>query len=91
MSKTFHMCYCIQGVLRYSDKQLTAMFQGDDGQRLPAGMIRDQLKMWLLDGRKVMPLAEQPCEGFCYQHGCPGHETLTAREVFEREAATILD
>jgi hypothetical protein len=68
------MCYNIQGILRWPDKDLRKMFTDESGNHPPAKLIRDQLKLWLNEGRRVMPLGE--CEGFSYQTGCPGHEEV---------------
>jgi hypothetical protein len=73
MSKTVHMCVDIAGVLRWPDKDLVKMFTGDDGLKKSAGEVRDWLKLQLAQGKRVMPFGE-PCEGFSYQTGCPGHE-----------------
>ena len=70
--RTVHMCVSIEGVLRWPDKDLVNMFSDDNGHRQPARMVRDFLKLELLKGRRVLPMGE-PCEGWSYETGCPGH------------------
>ena len=72
MSKTFHMCVDIEGVMKWPNKELSKLFS-EDGQRKPGKYVRDWLKLQLLQGKKVLPMGDL-CEGFSYVTGCPGHE-----------------
>ncbi len=68
------MCVDIAGVLRWSDKELQGLFSADDGSRRPGREVRDWLRLQLAHGKRVLPMGE-PCDGFSYQTGCPGHES----------------
>lgn len=70
--RTIHTCVSIKGVLRWPDEDLVNMFSDENGHRQPARMVRDFLKLELLKGRRVLPMGE-PCEGWSYETGCPGH------------------
>jgi hypothetical protein len=71
MKTLHHMCVDIEGVLRWPDKKLGKFFT-DDGVHRPVKYVRDWLEIQLSQGKKVLPIGE-PCEGFSFQTGCPGH------------------
>jgi hypothetical protein len=48
------------------------MFAYQNGQKLSGKEVREVLYDELAKGRKVIPMGE-PCEGFSYDTGCPGH------------------
>lgn len=73
ITRTFHMCVSIEGVLRWPDKELVKLFDNKSGK-----YVRDYLKLELLKGRKVLPIGE-PCEGFDYVNGCQGHEETESK------------
>ncbi len=70
--KTCHISVNIEGVLRWSDHDLIHLFITEDGEHRPAREIREWLKLQIAKGRRVLPFGE-PCEGWNYQTGCPGH------------------
>ncbi len=72
-----HMCVDIGWLLEMSDRKLTSLMR-DNGKRPKARDVRNYLYDCLRKGWHVLPLGE-PCEGFDYVTGCPGHpnETLT--------------
>lgn len=72
MSKTVHMCVDIEGVLRWPDAELQKLFMDPDGQKRPGRYVRDWLRLQLAQGKRVLPMGN-PCDGFSYQTGCPGH------------------
>jgi len=72
MSKTIHCCIDIRGVLRWKDRDLRGMFAYQNGQKLSGKEVREVLYDELAKGRKGIPMGE-PCEGFSYDTGCPGH------------------
>ena len=74
MSKTVHMCVDIEGVLRWSDRELAKLFTADNGATMRGHYVRDWLKLQLAQGKRVLPMGK-PCEGFSYETGCPGHPT----------------
>ncbi len=67
---TRHMCMNIAGALR--NPQSLKSFTHDNGIPCTVAEARDFLRMEQYKGRRVIPLGE-PCEGFDYQTGCPGH------------------
>lgn len=69
--RTVHCCVDIEGVLRWSDSDLSKLFT-EDGQRKPGRYVRDWLRLQLANGKRVLPMGD-PCEGFSYLTGCPGH------------------
>ncbi len=72
VTRTFHMCVCIEGVLRWPDKDLRNLFTDEHGNKQSGRYVRDFLRLQLHNGKKVLPMGE-PCEGFSYEDGCPGH------------------
>jgi len=71
-TRTIHMTVCIEGVLRWPDKDLRNLFRDEHGNKKSGRCVRDWLRLQLHNGKKVLPLGE-PCEGFSYETGCPGH------------------
>lgn len=69
---TIHMCVSISGLLRWKTKDLAGCLT-DNGYTLSGKEVRDRLMYEQAMGKKVLPIGE-PCEGFSYQTGCPGHE-----------------
>lgn len=68
MSTTHHCCLSIVGTLA-TTKNIKCFFDNvDEG--------RAYLKQCLAEGKKVLPIGD-PCEGFSYETGCPGHPTAT--------------
>lgn len=85
---TVHMCLDIRGALRWGKSQLKGMFTDDTGRALSADEAREHLYDCLAKGWRVIPLTPQPCEGFSYETGCPGHPLLTPADTPE-EAAPV--
>jgi hypothetical protein len=73
MSRIVHMCIDIRGMLKWPKRRLRNIVSDDHGRYLSADAARDWLLDQLAEGKRVLPLAD-PCEGFDYQKGCPGHE-----------------
>ena len=74
MSRMLHCCQSVRGAMRLSKRDLAKMFKRDDGSPVSADDAWEHLADELARGREVIPLGE-PCEGFDYVDGCPGHET----------------
>jgi len=74
--KTIHCSYSIKGLSTRSNRDLRPWLKTftQDG-RHPRDV--QELRSWfadmLCDGIKMIPIGE-PCEGFSYKTGCPGHE-----------------
>jgi hypothetical protein len=71
-TRTVHMCMCIDGMLRWPDKDLKGLLVDDKGNPQLPRVVRDWLKIEKLKGRRVIPFGKA-CEGFSYETGCPGH------------------
>lgn len=71
MGQTIHVCLDIRGAIRNRSYQ---GFTNDDGSEASESEVEFFLLDELLKGRKVLPMTNPPCDGFCYQTGCPGHE-----------------
>jgi hypothetical protein len=69
---THHMCLDIRGALSLPDRKLKGWFRHDDGRLMQPREVREALMDALAEGKRVLPMGG-PCDGFDYQHGCPGH------------------
>ena len=74
MRRITHCCVDIRGALRWPAKQLKFLLRHPDGRGMTADEVREALLDELAKGREVLPVGD-PCEGFDYKTGCPGHET----------------
>lgn len=72
MRRTIHICVSISGSLRRTNKELAGMMDDENGRPLTGREVRDQLRYAQAMGKKVLPVGD-PCEGFSYETGCPGH------------------
>ncbi len=70
--RTIHCCLDIRGALRQPKKKLGLMFITDGGRRATWFEAQETLFNALSRGHKVLPIGD-PCDGFDYQTGCPGH------------------
>jgi hypothetical protein len=81
---TFHLCQSITGPLANWTarewRQATGYIRRSDGTRYTVAELRQAFVEELRQGHEVIPLGE-PCEGFSYTTGCPGHPTLASREA----------
>jgi hypothetical protein len=79
----FHLCIDVRGVLRRTDKELGQEWANAisvNGQPLTSGKdIRRAFLAELDEGHLRIPFGE-PCEGFDYTTGCPGHIEKPERE-----------
>ncbi len=73
MSRVLHMTIDIRGALDMPRGATRRMLRRSDGS-IPT---YEEVRVWLLDrlqeGKRRLPVGE-PCEGFSYETGCPGHE-----------------
>lgn len=72
MVRRIHVCQSIEGALRNWSKRDWKSLAKSNG--ITADEAMDYFWEQHAMGRKVLPIGE-PCEGFSYQDGCPGHET----------------
>lgn len=72
VTRTFHMCLDIRGALNQPVSKLKYLFKDNDGKSVSGEIAREHLYGLLASGKKVLPIGD-PCEGFSYETGCPGH------------------
>jgi hypothetical protein len=75
-----HTCPSVRGALRWPKRELARMCKGvrmPDGRRPTPDQLRDHFMDELAQGHEVVPLGE-PCEGFSFKTGCPGHDVPDA-------------
>lgn len=69
-----HVCLDIQGYLTNHTRKrdYAKLLRRDDGTVMEADEAKRCLVRELSLGKKVLPFGE-PCEGFSFETGCPGH------------------
>jgi hypothetical protein len=74
------MCISVRGMLHWSEaetrRNLKSITKNDGTRYVSVAEFKNSLMDELAAGHEKLPLGE-PCEGFDYKHGCPGHETST--------------
>lgn len=71
MSTTIHICQSVSGAIKNWDKKTWQAIAKDNNMTVEA--IKERFRIYEFEGKKVIPIGD-PCEGFSYQDGCPGHE-----------------
>lgn len=69
-----HMSLSVRGALNWPKRKLRIFTDKATGRQANP----DQVRSWLMDelaqGHEVIPLTgSEPCEGFDFKTGCPGH------------------
>lgn len=81
MPKTIHMCVSVRGMLNWSrvdaKRNMKSITKSDGTRYASFDELKNELYDELAKGHEVLPLGE-PCEGFDYKKGCPGHEQAIA-------------
>ena len=72
MSRLLHASLDVRGALQMK-RSLRGMFRDGDGHAMTNEAVRDVLFTALEQGKLRLPVG-QPCDGFSYVSGCPGHE-----------------
>lgn len=74
MTRTVHVSLSIRGVLaNWGNRDLVNLLKdASTGRYLTAPEAKAALLDELANGREMLPMGE-PCEGFDYKSGCPGH------------------
>ena len=75
-----HMCVDVRGIIRRLSASRAKMAPGiTDGHGRPVTRLHaiELFMDELAKGHKVVPMGE-PCEGFSYETGCPGHAAAVA-------------
>lgn len=73
MSTTVHTCVSVRGLLRRKDRELKGLLRDGAGNFRSGAECREWLLDRLSEGNEVLPFGE-PCEGFDFKTGCPGHK-----------------
>lgn len=74
MSTTVHCSLDVENSLRtFKAQNWKRSMKDETGRRLTPAECKDFLLSQLKLGRTCIPIGE-PCEGFSYETGCPGHE-----------------
>ena len=71
-TRRIHGCIDVRGLLLKKDRDLRGWLTNDDGRELSPQEARLALMDELLKGHEVIPVGD-PCEGFNFKTGCPGH------------------
>ena len=76
MSRTIHVCLSVRGTLRnWNPREWERCVTHNDGSRMTPEEFMDALLDHLSQGHEVIPFG-QPCEGFDYKTGYPGHDNI---------------
>lgn len=72
--KTIHFCQSVRGALRNWKKQsdVKGIYDTKTGRQSTLKEVKEFLMDELAKGHEVIPIGD-PCEGFDYKNGCPGH------------------
>jgi|GEM_PF-1118885 len=68
---THHLTINVEGILRWN-KNMKGLFE-DNGRPLSHLEAKKYLLECKAKGWRVIPMSGEPCEGWSYQTGCPGH------------------
>lgn len=71
MRRTIHFCQSVSGALRNWSKKDWDMNGAENN--MSGAALKERFRIMEFEGKKVIPIGE-PCEGFSYTDGCPGHE-----------------
>jgi hypothetical protein len=84
MSKTTHLCVSVREMLHWGEaetrRNLKSITKNDGTRFTSLAEFKNSLMDELAAGHEVLPMGE-PCEGFDYKKGCPGHEVADAPEA----------
>ena len=78
MPRTIHVCVDVRGLLRglaFSEDPwfMEILNDPETGKAITKEELFEKLCDELIAGHRKMPIGE-PCDGFSYETGCPGHE-----------------
>lgn len=88
----YHVCLSVRGALNWPKAQLARMCKATtmpDGRRPTPEQLRDYFLDELAQGHEVVPMGD-PCEGFDYKNGCPGHPDADSRTDTSQTASAPL-
>lgn len=70
---TYHCCQSVRGALNNWSKNEWASVASENG--LTPDQLKERFRIMEFEGKEVIPFGD-PCEGFSYKTGCPGHEKI---------------
>jgi hypothetical protein len=74
--RTVHVSLSTRGALRhFVEREWRNVVSRDDGTYLTPAEVKEYLLCELAEGHEAIPYGE-PCEGFSFKTGCPGHPSL---------------
>lgn len=68
-----HLCLSVSGALKNWTKKEWAAVAKDNNTT--ADHVKEQFRIYDFESKKVIPFND-PCDGFSYETGCPGHEVV---------------
>lgn len=75
MTRTFHVCQDVRGaILNFKAREWRNCVTDETGRTLTPAEVKNWFMDQLAEGKKVVPFG-QPCEGFSFETGCPGHKS----------------
>lgn len=83
MTRTIHVCLDVRGCIHNGEWRRSlvgACYDSKTSRKLTASEILDELLDHVAAGHKVIPYGN-PCEGFSYETGCPGHPEGSERDI----------
>lgn len=69
--RRIHICQSVEGALKNWDKKTWNDIGKENG--VSGAVVKKQFELYRFEGKKVIPIGD-PCEGFSYIDGCPGHQ-----------------
>jgi hypothetical protein len=85
---TIHTTLNVRGALEWTPTLLRGLLHDENGDELSPGDARNALFEELSKGHEFLPIGE-PCEGFSYATGCPGHERPNLDAIFAPAKAQL--
>lgn len=77
MGRILHICQSVEGALKFWKTKEWKHVARENG--ISPEEAKEIFWGYLREGKRVIPLGE-PCVGFDYQTGCPGHEKEETHE-----------
>lgn len=71
MKRTIHICQSVEGALKNWKKSEWKSLAKSNNCTIDE--VKEYFWQCMREGKRVIPIGE-PCEGFSFQDGCPGHE-----------------
>lgn len=66
----YHLCQDLQGAIANWGRDMWESIGRDND--MTGDAVKERFRIWVFEGKRVIPFGD-PCEGFSYIDGCPGH------------------